>query len=591
MRYPDTIIDEVRSRNDIVSVIGTYVKLKRAGSNYQGLCPFHSEKTPSFSVNPNRQMYKCFGCGKAGNVYTFLMEYENFTFPEALQVLAERSGVTLPKVEYSEQERRKNDFKVNMLELYKKSATYFYRCLRSSKGRYAMEYLNGRSLSAETMQKFGLGYSDGHLYSAMKEEGYGDEFLSKSGLFTFKETGVNDKFFNRVMFPIFDANGKVIAFGGRVMGDGLPKYLNSPETEIFDKSRNLYGLHIARRTRKSYMLLCEGYMDVISLHQAGFDNAVASLGTALTGLQANLLARYTKEIVITYDSDGAGQKAAVRAIPILKEAGIRVKVLNMSPYKDPDEFIKALGRDAYEQRIDEASAAFFFEMRVLEKDVEDTDPGEKTKFYQVAARRMLEFTDELERLNYIEAFCREFQVPYEEFRRLVNRMGANASFGAKTEEKETLPVVSGERKKKQESGTTVAQKLLLSWGVDDSQYMDKLMAILAPEDFEEGTYRSVASLCYEEYRTNGSIQVARLIDRFESKEEQSLAADICSTVLREDMSAEERKKAFADAIIKVRGKSLEEARTRALVSNDGKELQRILMEKAQLPKLHKQLLG
>lgn len=592
MRYPDTIIDEVRSRNDIVSVVGSYVKLKKAGSNYQGLCPFHSEKTPSFSVNPARQMYKCFGCGKAGNVFTFVMEYENFSFPEALQNLADRAGVALPKVEYSEQERRKHDLRANMLEVYKKSATYYYRCLRSDKGKYAREYLNNRRLSGETVQRFGLGYSDGGLYSYLKQDGYGDEFLSKCGLFTFKEAGgVHDKFFNRVMFPILDSNGRVIAFGGRVMGDALPKYLNSPETDIFDKSRNLYGLHLARRTRRPYMLLCEGYMDVIALHQAGFDNAIASLGTAFTGLQANLLVRYTKEVVITYDSDGAGQKAALRAIPILKEAGIRTKVLNMYPYKDPDEFIKNLGAEEYEKRIEEAMSSFSFEMQVMAASYDQTDPEQKTRFYQEAAKRMLEFTEELERKNYIDAFCREYNVPYEEFRKLVNRYGANAAFaGSGIDIGEKEKPRSGEQRRKTESGAALAQKLLLSWSTEDPTYMERLLQVLTPEDFDEGPYRTVAAMCMEEYKREGSVAPAKMISRFESKEEQNLVADMCSTVLVETMSPEERKRAFADTVIKVKQKSLEEARLRALEANDAKELSRVMLEKKQLTKLHQQLL-
>ncbi len=591
MRYPDTIIDEVRSRSDIVSVIGSYVKLKKAGSNYQGLCPFHSEKTPSFSVNPSRQIYKCFGCGKAGNVYTFMMEYDNCSFPEALQTLADRAGVTLPKYDYSEQERRRQDLRTNMLEVYKKSATYYYKLLRSEKGGYAREYLIGRGLTQETAQRFGLGYSDGSLYNYLKGEGYGDEFLNQCGLFTFKEAGgVHDKFFNRVMFPIFDGNGRVIAFGGRVMGDALPKYLNSPETDIFDKSRNLYGLHLARRTRRPYMLLCEGYMDVIALHQAGFDNAIASLGTAFTGLQANLLSRYSKEVVITYDSDGAGQKAALRAIPILKEAGIRTRILDMSPYKDPDEFIKNLGADAYEKRVSEAISSFAFEMKVMASQYDQTDPEQKTRFYQEAAKRMLEFSEDLERANYMDAFCREYNVPYEEFRRMVNRYGANAAFGNVAEATERTRRDTTEGRRKTESGTIVAQKLLLSWCVEEPAYMERLMAVLAPEDFDEGAYRTVAAMCMEEYRQNGRIDTAKLISRFESKEEQTLVADMCSTVLHESAGVEERRRAFADTVVKVKQRSLEEARRKALEANDAKELSRIMLEKKQLTKLHEQLL-
>ena len=296
MRYSDDIIEEVRSKNDIVDVVSQYVKLTRKGSSYFGLCPFHNEKTPSFSVTPGKQMYYCFGCGAGGNVFNFIMEYENFTFGEALKHLADRAGVELPKMEYSREVREKAQEKAELLDINKQAAQYYYYQLRTEKGAAGLRYLTDRGLTEETMRSFGLGYSDrisGGLYRYLKSKGYKDERLRESGLFNVDERhGMYDKFWNRVIFPIMDVNNRVIGFGGRVMGDGKPKYLNSPETRIFDKSRNLYGLNVARKTRKSYMILCEGYMDVISMHQAGFTNAVASLGTALTSGHASLLKRY-----------------------------------------------------------------------------------------------------------------------------------------------------------------------------------------------------------------------------------------------------------------------------------------------------------
>ena len=307
MRYSDDIIEEVRSKNDIVDVVSQYVKLTRKGSSYFGLCPFHNEKTPSFSVTPGKQMYYCFGCGAGGNVFNFIMEYENFTFGEALKYLADRAGVELPKIEYSKEVREKAKEKSELLEINKQAAQYYYYQLRTEKGAAGYQYLSGRGLTDETMRSFGLGYSDKFsdgLYRYLKSKGYKDDRLRESGLFNVDERhGMYDKFWNRVIFPIMDVNNRVIGFGGRVMGDGKPKYLNSPETKIFDKSRNLYGLNVARKTRKNYIILCEGYMDVISMHQAGFTNAVASLGTALTSGHASLLKRYTQEVLLLYDSD------------------------------------------------------------------------------------------------------------------------------------------------------------------------------------------------------------------------------------------------------------------------------------------------
>lgn len=306
MYYSDDIIEEVRTRNDIVDVISGYVKLQRKGSSYFGLCPFHNEKSPSFSVSPSKQMYYCFGCGAGGNVFTFLMEYENFTFPEAVKALADRAGMELPEVEYSEEAKQQRDLKTAVLEVNKMAAKYYYCLLRAPQGAKANEYLKNRELSDETMRRFGLGYASQYsdeLYRYLKQQGVSDALMKESGLMSVNERqGMYDKFWNRVMFPIMDVNGKVIGFGGRVMGDAKPKYLNSPETIVFDKSRNLYGLHIARTARKKYLIVCEGYMDVISLHQAGFTNAVASLGTALTSQHASILKRYTDEVILTYDA-------------------------------------------------------------------------------------------------------------------------------------------------------------------------------------------------------------------------------------------------------------------------------------------------
>ena len=356
MYYSEDLIEEVRMKNDIVDVISGYVKLQKKGSSYFGLCPFHNEKSPSFSVSRQKQMYYCFGCGAGGNVFTFLMEYENYTFTEAVEYLAERSGVELPKAEYSREAKERAGLKASLLEINKAAAQYFYVQLKSEQGKAGYTYLRERRLSDETIRAFGLGYSNKYsddLYRYLRSKGYPEEMIRQAGLISIDEKhGVYDKFWNRVMFPIMDVNSRVIGFGGRVMGDAKPKYLNSPETPIFDKSRNLYGLNRARSSRKPYFLLCEGYMDVIAMHQAGFTNAVASLGTALTAGHASLIRRYVQEVYLTYDSDEAGTKAALRAVPILREAGISAKVIRMDPSKDPDEFIKNLGAEEFDQRIE-----------------------------------------------------------------------------------------------------------------------------------------------------------------------------------------------------------------------------------------------
>ena len=412
MRYSDDIIEEVRMKNDIVDVISQYVKLTRKGSSYFGLCPFHNEKTPSFSVTPSKQMYYCFGCGAGGNVYNFIMEYENYSFGEALSHLADRAGVELPKIEYSREAREKAEERATLLEINKLAAQYFYYQLRREGGKTAYGYLTGRGLSEETIRKFGLGYSDKYsddLYKYLKSKGYSDELLRESGLFNVDERrGMYDKFWNRVIFPIMDVNNRVIGFGGRVMGDGKPKYLNSPETKIFDKSRNLYGLNVARTTRKNYLILCEGYMDVIAMHQAGFTNAVASLGTALTSGHASLVKRYTKEVLLLYDSDGAGIRAALRAIPILREAGVTSRVVSLKPWKDPDEFIKNEGAEAFEERLNQAMDSFMFRVHIAEQEFAMDAPQGQNQFFERCAEMLLELSDELERNLYIEAIVKEY---------------------------------------------------------------------------------------------------------------------------------------------------------------------------------------
>ena len=557
--YSDDIVEEVRSRTDIVDVISQYVKLHKRGSNYVGLCPFHNEKTGSFTVSAGKQMYYCFGCGAGGNVITFLMNYENATFPEVLQELAGRAGVELPVVEPSREAKQQADKRSRLLEVQKEAAKYYYALLRSPRGRQAYDYFHKRELSDETMRKFGLGYSDKYsddLYRYLKSKGYEDGLLKESGLVTFDEKrGGHDKFWNRAMFPIMDMRGKVIGFGGRVMGEGEPKYLNSPETPIFDKSRNLYALHLARMTKKPQMLLCEGYMDVIALHQAGFDNAVASLGTAFTTGHASLLKRYTKEVYLTFDSDGAGIKAALRAIPILKEVGLTAKVIHMEPYKDPDEFIKALGAEEFQKRIDTAENSFFFELRILEQNYDMRDPESKTAFHNELARRLLGFQEELERENYITATAEHYHISYEQLRKLVNTLGARG-YG-KGAEPQPQQLKSGmNHKNKPENANLQAQKLLLTWLSDRPELYESVRDEIRPEDFSEPLYRQVAELLYEQYE-NGTPNPAQIISHFSDDEEQSRVAGLFHARLPELTSPQEQEKALRDVIGRIRRESLE----------------------------------
>ncbi|MBQ3061327.1 MAG: DNA primase [Lachnospiraceae bacterium] len=543
MYYSQEIIEEVMQKNDIVDVISQRVRLKKNGSNHMGLCPFHNEKSPSFSVSRTKQMYHCFGCGVGGNVYTFVMEYENYSFVEALKLLADRVGVTLPEAEYTPEQKRQLNTKQQLLEINKKAAIFYYSQLFGPSGANALGYLKGRQLSEEVIKRFGLGYSDisgKNLYKYLRNEGYSDEILKISGLFTFDEKkGAYDKFWNRVMFPIMDVNSKVIGFGGRVMSDAKPKYLNSPETILFDKSRNLFGMNIARTSRSKNIIICEGYMDVISLHQAGFNNAVASLGTALTGLQAALIKRYTEDVILCYDSDEAGTKAAMRAIPILKEAGLTTRVIDLRPYKDPDEFIKELGREEFEKRLDNARTSFNFEMEIIEKNYDLQDPESKTKFINDMAKKMLEFGQEVERNVYAQAVAQKYGIAIKDFQGLVNHYGAIMMSGGKNsiDNIETNSVKHNKKKEKvsTEDAVKKSQRLLLTWMVDDTSLMHKLKEFITPKDFKDVIYNKAAHMLFEQYETEGKVFPASIINAFELKEEQTMVAALFNTDLESEL--------------------------------------------------------
>ena len=582
MFYSEDIIEQVRTENDIVDVIGDYVKLQKKGSSYFGLCPFHNEKSPSFSVSPHKQMYYCFGCGEGGNVISFLMKYENYTFIEAMEVLANRVGIELPKMEYSKEARQEKDLKTKIIEINTEAAKYYHYLLKSERGKLAYHYLKDRELSDETIVKFGLGYSDkysNNLYQYLKSKGYKDNELKETGLFTFDEKrGVTDKFWNRVMFPIMDANNRVIAFGGRVMGDAKPKYLNSPETKVFDKSRNLYGLNAARSSRKDYMLICEGYMDVISLHQAGFNNAVAALGTAFTSRHASLIKRYAKEAVLTFDSDEAGIKAALRAIPYLRESGLAIKVLSMKPYKDPDEFIKALGCEAYEERIKNATNYFIFQVGVEQKKYNLNDPQEKTAFHNKVAEMLLEFKDEIERDNYIDSVCAIFKIPKDGLEKLVKKKGL--TYIGKEEKISEEPGVP--KKMKKEDASIQTQRILLAYLMDRNNWFKKVAEVISPEDFIDPFYKKVAEIFWNQME-NGEAKPAQIMDQFEDEEEHKKVAELFVSPIRANLGLNEQERAINDAVFKIKKASLE---YKAANATDINQLQNIIKEQNQLQKIH-----
>ena len=368
------------------------------------------------------------------------------------------------------------------------------------------------------------------------------------------------------------------------MGDGLPKYLNSPETKLFDKSRNLYGLNFARTSRKSNFLICEGYIDVIALHQAGFTNAVASLGTAFTGLQANLIKRYTGEVLLTYDSDAAGTKAALRAIPILKDAGLTVKVIDMKPYKDPDEFIKALGAEEFQKRIETAKNSFLFEVEVTERDFDMNDPEQKTKFFNETAKKMLQFTEEIERNIYIEAVSAKYGIGFDNLRKLVNSYGARLGTGDSYKPKEHT--VKDRNKNLPMEGMRQSQRILLTWLIDDLRLFEKIKGIITPRDFTEDLYKQAAELLFDQYEKEGKVTPAKILNHFESKEEQKEAAALFSLELSSEMGSKEKEKALNETVQRIKKNSLDKQSKEAIEQNDIQTLQGIIKEQTGLQKLH-----
>lgn len=584
MFYPEELIEEIREKNNIVDVVNGYLSLQKKGGNYWACCPFHNENTPSFSVSENKQMYHCFGCGESGNVITFVMKYENFSFREAVKLLADRAGVELPKEEFSKEQREKETKRARLLDVNKQAAKFFYYQLRSPHGQIGYQYLKKRELSDETMHHFGLGYAGkngAELVQYLRSKGFEDEIIKEAGLANFSERhGLVSQFWNRVMYPIQDGNHRVIGFGGRVMGDGEPKYLNSPETPIFDKRRNLYGLNFARTARAGNMIICEGYMDVIAMHQAGFTQAVASLGTAFTVEQARLLKRYTDNVLLAYDSDGAGVKAALRGIGILREVGLTGKVINMRPHKDPDEFMKALGKEAFQERIDQAENSFFFEIRILAEQFDMNDPEAKTNFHREIARKLCNFEEEIERENYLRAIAEKYFINVDNLKKLVVSYASQTGLAKPIER----PKSTVSEKKNPQEMELQSQRLLLSWLAEKPELYEKIKKYISPNDFTDALYQTVAEQLFEGLE-EGKVRAAGIVSMFTEEEEQSRAAEIFHATLPEMESEKERERAIKDLVIAVKKNSYE--RDAASMGTDVGALGRVIEGKKALEELSK----
>lgn len=603
MYYSDDVIEEVKSRTDIVDIIGNYVHLKRKGNNYFGLCPFHNEKTSSFSVSVEKQMFYCFGCGKGGSVFTFLMEHENFTYPESIEYLAEQANVELPKEELTDEQRKIADYRAVLRDMNRDAANYFYRMLHHEHGKKGLDYLQSRQLSDDTITKFGLGFADIYrddLYRYLRKKGYTDDQLKDSGLVEIDAQGGYDKFWNRVIFPIVDMNGKVIAFGGRVMGDGEPKYLNSKETMLFEKKRNLYGLHLARRTKRDGFILCEGYMDVISMHQAGFDNALASLGTAYTVEQAQLIKRYQNNVYLAYDSDGAGQKAALRAIEICRSVGLPSRVIQMKPFKDPDEFIKNLGSQEFETRIEQAISGTMFEIQVLAEQYNMSDPQSLSEFQTEMAKILAKISDKMTRENFVQAAAREYSANFEALLGKVN------SIGEMQEQRKRFETIQEEDRRAHrktnehaEQGLVRQEKLLLTWIANKPKIWGAISEHIDVDDFSEGLTKQLAQVFGKHVELYGEVKPNKILDAFDDVSQHGKVSEILNNEITyygsdsddENMRREFEYKAITETVrrvkeasIKRQMKDLEELH----VSSDekGVRLLKLIEQQKKLKSLH-----
>ena len=526
MPFPETFLTELTERSDIVDVVSGYVRLsKRSGANLFGLCPFHSEKTPSFSVSPDKQIYHCFGCGKGGGVINFIMEIENLSFPEAVEFLAKRAGMTLPE-ESNDRESRKRS---RMLALNKDAARFFYEQLSTPAGAPALAYMQRRRIGPATAKNFGVGFAPDtwdSLVRAMHAKGYSDLELFDAGLVRRgKSGGFYDTFRNRLMFPVIDVRGNVIGFSGRILGDGEPKYMNSPETLVFNKSRNLFALNLAKKSKSGYIILAEGNIDVVSMHQAGFDSAVASLGTSLTPEQARLLSRYTNEIIIAYDNDGAGKKAAQRAIGILEKLDLKVRVLAMSGAKDPDEFIQTRGAAAFRNLLEGSEDQVDYRLRSVLDKYDLTQDAQKVAFLKEATELVARLPGSAEREVYAMRVATLAGIPADAVTSEVKqrRKRLLRSANREAERKETRPGRIRETpgiKRYEDEASGMAEEGIVRVLLLDGA-LGAAPSLPPPEDFTVPELRHIYTEILTRLRSGGDISPATLGSAL-SGEEMSL---------------------------------------------------------------------
>lgn len=559
MRYSDDIIDEIRTNNDIVDVISQYVILKRSGRNFFGLCPFHREKSPSFSVSPDKQIFHCFGCGVGGDVFGFIRKIENIEFKEAIELLAERSNIKLPTSD-NKDDNKIQYMKSRLYEIYKIAENFFHENLYKPTAKQAQEYVKKRKMDNATLKKFKIGYSGkfDELYKILKEKGFTEEEMLNSRLVNKSSAGkFNDAFRNRLMFPIRDVKERTIAFGGRALDDSKPKYINSPETLIYSKGRNLYALDIAKNTKEDGIIMVEGYMDAVSLHQRGIDNVVASLGTALTEAQGRLLMKYVSKIIVGYDSDAAGQDATLRGLEILKNIGYDIRVLQMEGAKDPDEFVIKYGSGRFKLVVEKAISLVEFKVKSLKNKYNLENSNDKIIFLNEVSKILSEVDNDIEKEVYIDKIAMQYGISKEAIYAQLNKIIYSSNKGSKILEKNAVKGITI-KKEKTENKVEKREKLIIYLLITlKLNVYNKIKSIISVEDFKIDKNKKIVEKLYSQFEKG---DIANVLDLFEDDE----VINYITYIMSSEVDIENTQKAIDDIINKIQKEKLIEEKNEVL---------------------------
>lgn len=547
VRYSDELIEEIRTNNDIVDVISKYVTLKRSGRNFFGLCPFHKEKSPSFAVSPDKQIFHCFGCGAGGNVIHFISKIEGLDFKDTLELLANRANIELPTLENSEDDKTAR-LKSKVYEINKIAAEFYHENLYKPTSKMAQEYIKKRKLDNRTLKAFLIGYAGNfnELYLLLKQKGFTEEEMLASSLVKRTDNGgYMDSFRKRLMFPIQDVRERVIAFGGRVLDDSKPKYINSPENIVYSKGRNLFGLNVAKKHDTKRIIIVEGYMDAISLYQRGITNVVASLGTAMTESQGRLLRRHSEQVILGYDADGAGQAAILRGMEILQNLGCDIRVLQIEGAKDPDEYVLKYGPERFQRCVDNSISLVEFKVKVLLKELNIENTNDKIKFLNEIAKILSKITNQIEREIYVDKIAREYKISKEAIYAEINKLIYKDNQGSKKLEKKVITMELKEESKTNISESTLKKEKLVIYLLINkySKSYEKIAKLITLNDIQDETNRQILKKMYEEFQ-KGNINTNQIVDWFQDENIISRITEI----MAEDFEITDVNKAIDDLI-------------------------------------------